>query len=260
MKIWYDPKGVQGGVTRLGIGLLAGIFLLFGGLCLSPLLAISCGLPIAAVATAAFLIVTAGLLGLAFGAARRLADLCLIFCLDDAGRLFAVNAREDTQFRRADLFWFVRLQRRLRNMVAGGVLAAHLQEPKSLTGLELEILEVESIRETPGRLTVTCRVKMPNGGTARRFYSLGRALRTPDLLRLLEQRQPADCRLERPGDPLLAWVVACAALLAGAAAACVLCHPAVGRLPSDYYFPLLGLAFVLFCALVALICVRHRNR
>ncbi len=95
MKIWYDPKGVQGGVTRLGIGLLARIFLLFGGLCLSPLLAIACGLPIAAVATAAFLIVTAGLLGLAFGAARRLADLCLIFCLDDAGRLSAVNARED---------------------------------------------------------------------------------------------------------------------------------------------------------------------
>ena len=201
-----------------------------------------------------------GLLGLAFGAARRLADLCLIFCLDDAGRLFAVNAREDTQFRRADLFWFVRLQRRLRNMVAGGALAAHLQEPTSLTGLEPEILEVESIRETPGRLTVTCRVKMPNGGTTRRFYSLGKALRAPDLLRLLEQRQPADCRLERPGDPLLAWVVACAALLAGAAAACVLCHPTVGRLPSDYYFPLLGLAFLLFCALVALVCVRHRNR
>ena len=52
--IWYDPKGVQGGVTRLWIGLLAGIFLLFGGPVPVSLLAIACGLPIAAVATAAF--------------------------------------------------------------------------------------------------------------------------------------------------------------------------------------------------------------
>ena len=246
MKIWYDPKGVQGGVTRLGIGLLAGIFLLFGGLCLSPLLAIACGLPIAAVATAAFLIVTAGLLGLAFGAARRLADLCLIFCLDDAGRLFAVNAREDMQFRRSDLFWFVRLQRRLRNMVAGGVLAAHLQEPKSLTGLGTGDPGGGVDPRDPRTADRDLRVKMPNGGTTPALLFAGEGAVHP---RPAAAAGTAPAGRLPPGTsrgPAAGLGDCCAALLAGDAVVCVLCHPAVGRLPSDYYFPCWGSP--LFCS------------
>ncbi len=86
---------------------------------------------------------------------------------------------------------------------------------------------------------------MPNGGTTRRFYSLGKALCTPDLLRQLEQRQPADCRLERPGDPLLAWVIACAALLAGDAVVCVLCTRLWAGCPPTTIFPCWGSP--LFC-------------
>ena len=55
-----------------------------------------------------------------------------------------MNAREDTQFRRADLFWLCGCSAGLRQLWwRAAWLAAHLQEPKSLTGLEPEILEVE---------------------------------------------------------------------------------------------------------------------
>lgn len=206
--------------------------------------------------------VTALVVALALALGRRSEADTMIYCRDDEGRLFAVDARSYVRQRaggRNVMGAAVKTQRILANLT-GGVLQKYMAQPQSLTGLTPQILAVENLKPAAGGYALVCTVRMPGGAEARQSYFVSAGMEDADeLLHELEKLRSLESRLEpRDTRHTGALVVsAAAALLLGAV--CAASHPAVGLLDSALYFPCLGLAFAAVCVVVWFAVKRSRG-
>lgn len=263
MKIWISQRAQKGGyavhlLARMaGILVLAVVLAVLGGI--APLVF---GWPRELSMLLMVLGITALVVALALTLGRRSEADTMIYCRDDEGRLFAVDARSYVRQRaggRDAVGAAVKTQRILANLT-GGVLQKYMAQPQSLTGLAPQILAVENLKPAAGGYALVCAVRMPGGAEARQSYFVSAGMEDADeLLHELEKLRSLESRLEpRDTRHTGALVVsAAAALLLGAV--CAASHPAVGLLDSALYFPCLGLAFAAVCVVVWFAVKRSRG-
>lgn len=138
--------------------------------------------------------ITALCMALAVSMGRRVRRSTLIFCLDDERRLFFIDANKYADYHRG-LAGYAAMQREAHRAVQtlcapGGMLERYMAEPKSLVGLEPEIMAVERLREKREHAYITCRAKYPNGRVERAKIMLVHGYEDEDLLcRELERLQ-----------------------------------------------------------------------
>ena len=110
--------------------------------------------------------ITALCMALAVSMGRRVRRSTLIFCLDDERRLFFIDANKYTDYHRG-LAGYAAMQREAHRAVQtlcapGGMLERYMAEPKSLVGLEPEIMAVERLRDCGAReIVLTDTVPVP---------------------------------------------------------------------------------------------------
>lgn len=197
-------------------------------------LALGAGLPLQAVLPGLVLGVTALGVALAVGLGRRTARDATVFFLTGDDRLFVLDVRTIARFGHGVAGYLTGAQNTRKLLRA---LADHPQ----LLALADEVCRVEALQENPTYWTVRFQARRPGREPAPRSCLLVKGYPDEDLLlRQLERRLAPQSPLE-PENARPLWPVCISgAALAGAAALCVLSHPAVGRLPQAVYFPSLG--------------------
>ena len=131
-------------------------------------------------------LVTALCVGAAVRAGRTARQATLIFCLDDARRLFYVDAMLYVGYRRG-LPGFIEMSRRARETVdelcaPGGRLEREMARPGSLTGTERQIIAVEKVRLGVKSDRIICRIRRPDGHEGRTALTLVHGYPDADLL------------------------------------------------------------------------------
>ena len=260
MKIWISQRAQKGGyavhlLARMaGILVLAVVLAVLGGI--APLVF---GWPKELSMLLMVLGVTALVVALALALGRRSEADTMIYCRDDEGRLFAVDARSYVRQRaggRNVMGAAVKTQRILANLT-GGVLQKYMAQPQSLTGLAPQILA--SILD-PEAAAMVCAVRMPGGAEARQSYFVSAGMEDADeLLHELEKLRSLESRLEPRDTRHTGALVVSAAAAPLLGAVCAASHPAVGLLDSALYFPCLGLAFAAVCVVVWFAVKRSRG-
>ena len=143
--------------------------------------------------------ITALVVALALALGRRSEADTMIYCRDDEGRLFVVDARSYVRQRaggRDAVGAAVKTQRILANLT-GGVLQKYMAQPQSLTGLAPQILAVENLKPAAGGYALVCAVRMPGGAEARQSYFVSAGMEDADeLLHELEKLRSLESRLE----------------------------------------------------------------
>ncbi|HJD20867.1 MAG TPA: hypothetical protein H9915_03505 [Candidatus Gemmiger faecigallinarum] len=263
MKLWLSRSGRRGGYAARLLLRTAGVVVLAMALtCAAAAAAMAFDWPREPVLLTAVLAITGLAVGIAVGIGRRGAADTLVFCRDDAGRLFVVDARSYAPMKAngRNLVAAARRTQRVLGNLTGGVLQKYMAQPQSLTGLAPQVLAVENRKPSAGGDALVCVVRMPNGAEARQSYWIAGDMDDRDeLLRELERLSSLESRVEprdtRHTGPLL--VSAAAAALFGAL--CAASHPAVAVLDGRLYFPCLGLAFCAVCAVVWFTVKRSRG-
>ena len=262
MRIWTPPGG--GGknryaLTAVGGSLAIGAFAA-GAVSGGILLAFRLGWSMEAASLILCLLVTGAVLGLTAALGRRLLSLSLLFCMDDAGRLYAVDARKYAA-RRRGMASAAAVQQAVRALAApGGILERRLREERGLTGLEPQLLRLEGLRERRGSYALRCLTRFPSGRAALRSWILVKGYEgEEELLRALVRLPGPESGAELSGGDPFPHLLLSAGALAILLALCVASHPAMGRLPLELYFPTLGLTFLAFCRVLWLLLKRYRG-
>lgn len=265
MKIWMSPQTRRGGhpAVRTVLPLLGGVALVFCLLFGTIILAFRMSWPMEAVALLTCLAGTAFLIWLAMRLGSWNRRDSLIFCQDDAGRLFAVDAWRYLPHRGGGLlgYWGMQsdLRKVLRNLTEpGGVLERYMAQEKSLVGLETQILAVERIRAIGKNHSLICRVRYPNQKVGRQTFLLVGGYEDEErLLYELERIQLLYVGMEETRNPNRMGIWTSLLILLAGILVCVLSHPALAYLPELCYFPSLGLSML---ALTVLLYFVIRNR
>lgn len=238
----------------LGMGLLTA----------GTILAVRMQWPMEAVSLMICAAVTALLVGLAVRLGRRARRDTLLFCKDDADRLFVADVRKYVSCRRG-ILGYAAMDRKtehiLRNLLEpGGVWERWLRTERSLEGVEPQILAVESLRENRRDYGLVCLLQYPGGRIGRQSFQLVKGYeREERLIRELERRQRKENPVEWREDRKPLGIFLSGTTLVLCAAVCVLSHPAVGILSADFYFPFLGAAGISLILLGAFWTQRRRG-
>lgn len=245
MKIWMSPQtqrknhyaaSTLGGIVAI---VLLAMLVSVGGVMLSFYF----DWPREISAAVLLVVVTALIFWLALRLGRRSVQNALVFFLDDANRLFAVDARQlvyqsSSLLRQAEAT--VEVQQRLECIRGQGAL------PEGA----LEIRKVLQIKERRHDYTLVCLVRYPGGKSGRHTLFLVKGIPGQmQLLQQLERRQQGSGSVELPPDYNLRALAVCLPLTLVGMIVCVLSHPTLGQLPQGVYFPALALTAVgiLFC-------------
>ncbi len=205
-----------------------------------------------AFALALCLAVTALLVAFALRLRRGALRAVTVFFLTDDDRLFCYDARGAVSAGHGVL------SRMTEAAQVQSLLNRLAKSPYLPAGAE-EIVEVERIRDNRSHLAVVCRVLRSGGREVRRSCFVVRGLADEDaLMRELERRERLALSWEMGENRNPIYILLCAAALVCSVALCVLSHPAVGRLPSEAYFPCLGLALLSLGAALYFL-IRHRR-
>lgn len=124
----------------------------------------------AAALAALTLAVTAACIAAALRLGRRGRRATLIFCTDEARRLYFIDANRFSRFAHG-LAGYESMQDAALSAVSelcapGGVLERRLSGPRGLEGLAPEIVSVEKLTPLRHGWSARCRVRYPNGGEA----------------------------------------------------------------------------------------------
>ena len=252
--IWMSPDSA--GKSRFALGGIGGVLgisalalLLAGG---GTVLMLRRGLSVQAMGLGLCVLVTALVLFLAFRLGRRRVQDATVFFLTEEDRLFALDAREMTDYGGNtvdNLLGDFRTQRLLRELA---------RRPE-LPGRAREIVKVENLKDRGGSLSAVCLVRDINGRPFRLSCFLVRGMENEEeLIRQLERRRNWRDALEERDSRRPLYILLSAACLAAFTVLCVLSHPAVSRLPQEIYFPCLLGAFIAVCFL-AWFAVRQRR-
>ena len=183
MKVWAPPERVRrtdAARSVIAIAVAAVAMAVFGAVAITTL----------GGGALALLALTAAVTALgvcaALKAGRTARQATLIFCLDDARRLFYVDAALYAGYRRG-LLGFIEMSRRARETVdelcaPGGRLEREMARPGSLTGTERQILAVEKVRHGAKSDRITCRIRRPDGHEGRTSIALVHGYPDADLL------------------------------------------------------------------------------
>ena len=253
--IWMSPDSA--GKSRFALGGIGGVLgisalalLLAGG---GTVLMLRRGLSVQAMGLGLCVLVTALVLFLAFRLGRRRVQDATVFFLTEEDRLFALDAREMTDYGGNtvdNLLGDFRTQRLLRELA---------RRPE-LPGRAREIVVVEKLKDRGGSLAAVCLVQNMSSRRFRRTYFLVRGLdREEELIRQLERRRNWRDALEERDSRRPLYILLSTACLAAFTALCVLSHPAVSRLPQSIYFPCLLGAFIAAGVLVGFIVRQSRG-
>lgn len=266
MEIWTSPRlGMHGRRTMGTAGKILGIVLLgMGLLSAGTILAIRMQWPMETVSLILCISVTLLLVGLAAGLGRRARQDTLLFCKDDADRLFVADVRKYVPYRRG-IWGYAEMDRKtehiLRNLLEpGGVWEHWLRTERSLVGVEPQVLAVERLRENRRDYGLVCLLRYPGGRIGRQSFQLVKGYeREERLIRELERRRrienPVEWREDR--KPLGIFLSGTALVLC--VAVCVFSHPAVGMLDAAFYFPFLGAAGISLILLGFFLVKRRRG-
>lgn len=253
--IWLSPDSA--GKSRFALGGIGGVLgisalalLLAGG---GTVLMLRRGLSVQAMGLGLCVLVTALVLFLAFRLGRRRVQDATVFFLTEEDRLFALDAREMTDYGGNtvdNLLGDFRTQRLLRELA---------RRPE-LPGRAREVVVVEKLKDRGGSLAAVCLVQNMSGRRFRRTYFLVRGLdREEELIRQLERRRSWRSGPEERDSPYALQITLWTLALFGCAALGILSHPAVSRLPQSIYFPCLLGAFIAAGVLVGFIVRQSRG-
>lgn len=253
--LWMSPD--SGGKSRFGLRSIGGVLgiallalALAGG---GAVLVLRLGLPVQVLGLILCLLVTALVLALALRLGRRTVQDATVFFLTEEDRLFALDARELTDYGRNavdNLLGAFRTQQLLRE----------LSRRRELPGRAREIVKVENLKDRGGSLAAVCLVRDINGRRFRRSYFLVRGLENEEeLIRQLERRKSWKSGLEERDGKGPLYMLLSGACLAVLALLCLLSHPSVGELPGKIYFPCLLGAFAAAVVLVSFLVRRSRG-
>ena len=231
--IWMSPDSA--GKSRFALGSIGGVLgisalalLLAGG---GTVLMLRRGLSVQAMGLGLCVLVTALVLFLAFRLGRRRVQDATVFFLTEEDRLFALDAREMTDYGGNtvdNLLGDFRTQRLLRELA---------RRPE-LPGRAREIVVVEKLKDRGGSLAAVCLVQNMSGRRFRRTYFLVRGLdREEELIRQLERRRSWRSGPEERDSPYALQITLWTLALFGCAALGILSHPAIGKLPRCLYYP-----------------------
>ena len=252
--IWLSPDSA--GKSRFALGGIGGVLgisalalLLAGG---GTVLMLRRGLSVQAMGLGLCVLVTALVLFLAFRLGRRRVQDATVFFLTEEDRLFALDAREMTDYGGNtvdNLLGDFRTQRLLRELA---------RRPE-LPGRAREIVRVENLKDRGSSLAALCLVQDMQGRRFRHSYFLVRGLENEEeLIRQLERRKSWKSGLEERDGKGPLYMLLSGGGLAALVLLCLLSHPAIGALPSKIYFPCLLGAFAAAAVLVSFL-VRYRR-
>lgn len=254
------PKGYA---ARATLPLAGGLLLAMGLIVGISVLTLYLGWPAEGVLLAATVLITAGIVLFAAGLGRCAARDAMIFCQDDEGRMFVVDARRYAGCHRGIAGYVkmaVQTQKVLETLADGETLERRLSERESLQGMEPQILAVENLKENGKSCSLICQVRYPGGKTGRQTYQLIHGyIEEERLLYELGRLRTSERLVESEDNRGFMRILFSVLALFVTAGLCVLSHPAVGELAEAIYFPCLGLAMISLYALIYFIIRQRRG-
>lgn len=163
-----------------------------------------------------------------------------IFCQDDRGRLYVLDARQMIPYRRG-LFGYM-----VMASETGRLLEEWKEQIETVGAVYgTEILAVEKMKPFSGGYRLICRVDYGNGIRRRQSYLLQDGYEKEEsLLNALEGKMNSRILMEEKEGVSLGAAAGSFFVTAALVILCVAFHPAVGLLPAKFYFPCLGFTAV----------------
>lgn len=257
-KVWIMRRDggkshyAAGLILPLAIGIPAAMALLAG----TVVLGLRCGLPMEQLTLAACLLITALLIWLAVRTGRKSLRDGQIFWQDSEEQLFAADLRQFAPARR-DIFSQIgaalRVQKLLDQIPEGEV-------PSWIQANGIRLLSAEHIRERRNSWAAVCRVRYPNGGEGTRTFILPRGLEgEEELISVLQRMEQSEVAPQMRADRSTAGILVSLLGAVVFGGLCLMSHPAVGRLSSSIYFPMLGLTAAALAVLVYFAIRKYRG-
>ena len=258
MKVWMSHRTQQ--KNHIAVQMLSG---LFGILALAFLLILgTAGLILLtdeyreAAAFILCLFITSVVIFLAFRLGRSQHRDATIFCRDDEDRLYVLDVRQWSRYRRGltgSIQTFVEIEKNLE-AIKNEVEKANIVPPGAV-----EILKVESIKEHPGSYSLVCWIRNSQEKTGKWTYHLVRGYEDEEELRYLLERKRTwnnAVELKESRNPVCIFLSLAALVIFGML--CLGSHPYFGILSQVLYFPCLGGAMFSLSSMIYFI-IKYRR-